>query len=571
MSTSDAIAESYGYITQTSADLKELFTKAKSIWQSIYLELFKNILSGCFPETNWDKVSVDNNTLDKILTPHILKANQYIFQMRKEHFNATPFKADLSQDIDFFDLDQDAVNTRITNPTPGDILPFISTCGTTAFEYVLNGVEGQFPYNAIPVMAIHPSIRGLFRFNRIFKKYITDSRVFDESQSDVSAIIEISSKSIIEDVQRLLTYFDFESKSLSPEGIGALKDIVQKYTAFTLPLLAVNMRVDRECSESLIREIYDLFQNHYTGSLYFQKRMFELITVLIQNGVGIPLAQINNLSKITTTLDFINPNYRYNLILHEILYHDCNINELTDYRSYLNLTAVPFEGVVTKISEEREALTKVIHRINNLLVLAFVVNRTIERGNDYPVLPRELSSLLSLCNDVIGKFDKFDTGSSSLTASAFKMLQKNLSNGNASRIYNLLKDANHEVSHDAIPGHKYANDMQVTTPAVYNNEFLNNTYKFLEKNSASYEHVRIASDIMEKGVSNPAFRELEVRMSECTTFEDAIGLKLDIQSYLDLQARSGIKFEDSEDAAQFNIALRGARTAIENEIKSYYV
>jgi hypothetical protein len=551
MSTEMKIQESYGSLLNLNTDINDVMEKTRNAWQNIFLSFFKEVILGLAPGDNLDTALTNSNAFGKIFSNALSKANITANEQR-QIFGIPAFKADLSQDVDFIDLSPDEISQRITNPTSGDMIPQLMVSPCTLFEYTVNTPESRFPYGAFPIMALHPSARAMYRFNKVYKKYVTDERVFGDQDLLNGAVLEISAKSVIEDITKLLTEYDYETKQFSENGMSMFKEVVMKYTDFALPLIAVNMRVDRDMGESFIRCIYQLFSNNYMGALYFQKRMFELVNTLIQSGVGQSLIKFFGFGKTVTTLDLINPNWKYNTLLHEVLHTTLDVPSVCLYKTHMNIEVIPYANIQTLLEMERDALEKIATRIINLLILGFVVNRTPGKT----VYTRDFAELNSILVRNVSDWKRTtsDTDGLSYTCRIMEALRDSLSGNKVNVIMSRMDKIDGVSEHETLPPNKYANDAQMTTQAVYTDEYITGAYRYLGKNAAALEDAQIAKDIKYNGISNAAMREIGTRVQDIQSYEDALGIFLDAASYLDVLKSSTVKTENAE-TEQFKILL----------------
>jgi hypothetical protein len=561
------IKEDYGSLLNINTDIADVMTKAKSAWDGIFLEFFKYVLSQVSAP-----VEVNSQAFGKLLENSQEYLNKLILNARVAQFETQNFKADLSHEIDFINLtDSDNISTRITNPTGDDILPFAVLTKAPAFDYILNKFGGLFPYAEIPVMAIHPSVRSLYRWYRLYKRYVTDQRLYmqDENSMITGTILEISTKSLTADISKLLRYFDYGTQILDTDGIELLRTIVFKYSAFVIPLIAINVRNDFDLGENFTETLYNIFSNQYSGALYFQKQMFEITNTIVQSSLGIPLIRFFNFQKTISTLDLIVPNCKYNTLLHEVLAKDLRCDTVTEYINYYQNVQYAPEMIEESFKEERDGLTSFILRITRLIMLGFIVTRDTKRFKSNQdiddarfAISRALTKLRETDNEIETSFMY------KIHDELYTILQGNT----VGVIQDRINAVNRDKPNRAVPANKYNNDSQFEYPGVYNDEFINNAYKFVGRNAAAQEHAAIALEIYRDRKSFAAMRDIGVRAEELATYEDVVSLLMDAESYLDIIERSKKENKrtvvEDADTQQFKLLLRNTSVAMKSQIDS---
>jgi hypothetical protein len=575
------IKESYGSLLNINTDIKDIMTKTENAWTTIFLELFKFLLA----EISQDGYGILDFANQPAMTKLYAKAqseiNNRILNARTKYFETPMFKADLSHEIDFIDLTAtDDINTRITNPTSDDVLPTIVLSTSTSFEYILRKFSGLFPYDVIPVMAIHPSARSLYRMYKLYKRYVTDERVYvqNENSSNMGTILEISTHSIVNDLEKLLRFYDVSTQQLDDDGLTMLKDIVYKYTSFVMPLIAINTRSDRDLGENFVETVFNIFSNQYSGALFFQRQMFETINAIIQSALGIPLVRFYNLKGAVSTLDLLNPNCKYNTLLFETIGNVLGYDDIANYTKYLETISFPFENIALELTEERESLNAVILRWIRLLLLGLILDRTPGQIGyrskhliSIEVMLQKLVAMLRSNEEyVVNSIPLLPSVAYHTVASLYMIIRSPTA---ISNIQERISAVNYEKPEFTIPSHKYGNDMQATYPGVYNDEFITNTYKFLGRNAAAQEHASIAKEIFREHKSFAAMRDIGVRVSEIASYEDALGLLMDVESYLDIIASSSndkkLVITENADTEQFKLLLLNTRGAMKAQLNQF--
>lgn len=563
------IKESYGSLLNINTDMADVMAKAKNSWTSIFLELFKYLLGnvGSYQEL------IDNHV--KLFANAAFKINSDINDARTAAFQTPEYQTRLSQDLDYIDLTTtEDNNTRITNPAADDMLPFIMISKSTAFEHVLDKFNGLFPYDKIPVMTIHQSGRSLYRWYKLYKRYVTapdiELHLTDANENFYAGTrVEISQTSLMRDISQLFRFYDINTQTLNDDGLELLKNTVLRYTDFIIPLIAINTRIDFDLGESFIETIYNLFNNQYTGALYFQKQMFETMNAIMQSNCGIPMFRLYNIGKSVSTLDLINPNCKYNTLLHETLSNNLNCEGITNYSLWCKDIAFPIEE---ELANERLAFSGIARRIIDCILLGFILDRNPDPRTNFQKKLSEARCMLFKIRDKYHdnpSVPRADSGIGFIYDTAVNLLEKGLSDTTIALVQEKINSVNYNKDAGSVPAHKYNNDSQFAYPGVYNDEFLNTVYKFTGKNSAAQEHASIAREIYRDKKSFAAMRDIGVRVSEISCYEDALGLLMDANSYLDIFNHSKSTVMEDADAGQFKLLLLNTRAAMKKQIEEF--
>jgi len=560
--------ESHSNPTNITGDLKELFTIAYNSWQGFFLRFFQDLLQSI------PNATVLSNPKDlsfqKAISGAVNNLNTCILAKRNEQHPQGFISCDFCHDIDFVDLVIDNTPTRVTNPTVYDMLPFVCVKETTFFEYMDGMREAA---KAIPIMAIYPSSRALYRTTKSLKKYYPgDARKsIHGSDIDTSSRVEISITSVSTDLLRICEDFNFDNRSLGTSGMATLSAVVNKYTDFILPIIAINLRVDADLSEGLSMMIYEFILKEYTASIYFQKKLFECIEALIRSGIGFPLIKAFGIQKVISTIQLLNPNNIYATLLYETLAKTCNVEQLNNHKSYIDAVNVVTIVNSEKIAEERGALMMVVRRVMCFIITALITEGQVSRNSAQTYK----SKAINLLEDIKQHLSSVGDTDSLMTDYFFELRNAIVKHGD-NMFYIVKNIAGAKTS--SVPITRHANDGQVASQKVYDDQYITGAYSFIGKSSVTNESttveiqkdaIEVAKDILNTKNSFAACKEISYRTTNIQCYEDALGILLDVKAYRDILAHSTARTlseEDAKNAEYFDLVLKRVETVIDKTI-----
>jgi hypothetical protein len=572
MNTALSIAESYGNLASNGTDIPDLLKRVHNSWIDIYLSLFTNLLDkhtystiieNPDPSEGGFSSGIYNVWYKEAVLPSLSLTLDKIRSLREDNYGSSRFKADLSSELDFIDLTKD-VNTRISNPVPIDVLPLINIVDYGIWEKQLIKTGGIPNVSGVPVIYLHPSIRGIHRFERVYRKFGTTERLFDDSP-DKGSLLEISIFSIIEDLKVLLKGYDISTKILAEESRHVLYDVVCKYADITVALIAIGLRADHNQSEAFIREVYERYTKNHMGALYFQKQLYELTQILLQSGLGIQIARFYAFQYSVSTFDLLNTTSKYHYLLEEVLHETLGSEVIGNFRKYIgNVPESSVNAITETITDEQDAINTISCRMILLIIdVLMKTERDVSRQADssYSDLRKivdELSRELEI-HPVPYQYDE-------LAVNTVRKLN-NLINRDTLGIFGerILKATGKKPIPTPL---RYSNDAQPLTNQSWNDEYVTGAYIF-QGNSTASESCALAKEVFRNKYSNAAISELESRLSSVMCYEDALSIYLDCEAYIELLKHSPSVREENADTEIFKRAVYGASSAMKDLMGQY--
>lgn len=570
MKTEKALKASYGTLLGTNADIAAVLDKTKNIWMYTFLEIFKEMLDR-FSGVNVDELMNSDPKLfvDNYLNPIVEKVNSAKKVQCDCKFNEVPDNEDTFDEAglkgDVYDLLQEIPTSRITNPAPFDLAPDIAI-SQQVFMEPNDGGAISFPYDMIPIMNIIPGTGSVYhRYQNMYNRYFKESIENDmKERMGQSSILEISLKSLIKDYNSLVPEWNTDAKTLSSEGMAILKSIVFKYTDFALPLIMINLRRDYEFGSNLIDVIFNYFSNNYQSAMVAQRYMYAITNALIYSKVGSAMLKAYSLKYATSTLDLLNPNWKYSTLVAEELSNIAGCDCIKNYLEYNKSEGLDIIPIVEYLDCEREATSNVMTRIFNT-VLAILSGSVCIDGSKCisKKLSYQLSSIVAAFGEEISPMNYRDKIFADILLLSPNFIEKEL----------LPKVAAVQMVRlsTTAPGAR-SNDNQFTCVAqeiLSRNEM--SRACVIGTNSAAMESGNYIRGILNTKTSNEVMRLLATECENIKTFEDAKSILSETRVYKEALKASDCTTESAE-TNQFKIFLNNVENKVlswEEELKSY--
>ena len=544
---SDVRVFNHHLIDNPSNDIGALLDKTRNAQMYTFFEIFKHMMN-IFPSpVECDTMIKSNDRMaffNRYINPLVKRINELKNQYRStEIYDDEWFEKMNSTGLanpDLIDL-LDTSPEKIVNPTLSDIVPDIEISLDVFTETAENG-NIQFPYETIPMLCMIPSVTSIYDkhddMSRLYYKVQKERDCFPESP-----ILEISLKSLLMDYASIYPEYNTETKIVSPAGLALMKRIIEKYSDFSLPLIFITLRKDYEFTESYTSRIYNFFTNNYQSAIVANKYMNGITNALIYSKLGHDLIHLLAFTNSTSTIDLLNPNDPYRVLLNETIVTASGNDSIRNYIKIIETQNVDFSQLVEDGIKERLALDKLMSRLFNIILS--ILSESISLDGNYQINEKLLSALTSATSPL-----------SELTRDcvvnavgrALLRISEGIKCGNIRQLTKTVAEVQSVRTFTTSPGVR-SNRSQFTPIAQ---QILSGTdiqqYNFIGNNSAALECVDMMKEINRTKMSNSAMRMLATECENIKTLDDAYRITFEAKMFKEAlnHSRSRIKTEDTE-------------------------
>ena len=534
-------------IDNPSNDIGALLDKTRNAQMYTFFEIFKHMMNTFPSPVECDTMIKSNNHMaffNRYINPLVKRVNELKNQYRStEIYDDEWFEKMNSTGLvnpDLIDL-LDTSPEKIVNPTLSDIVPDIEISLDVFTETAENG-NIQFPYETIPMLCMIPSVTS------IYDKHDDMSRLYYKVQKErdcflESPILEISLKSLLMDYASIYSEYNTETKIVNPAGLALMKRIIEKYSDFSLPLIFITLRKDYEFTESYTSRIYNFFTNNYQSAIVANKYMNGITNALIYSKLGHDLIHLLAFTNSTSTIDLLNPNDPYRVLLNETIVTASGNDSIRNYIKIIETQNVDFSQLVEDGIKERLALDKLMSRLFNIILS--ILSESISLDGNYQINEKLLSALTSATSPL-----------SELTRDcvvnavgrALLRISDGIKCGNIRQLTKTVAEVQSVRTFTTSPGVR-SNRSQFTPIAQ---QILSGTdiqqYNFIGNNSAALECVDMMKEINRTKTSNSAMRMLATECENIKTLDDAYRITFEAKMFKEAlnHSRSRIKTEDTE-------------------------